>query len=135
MPEEEKKRNRQIQESPQQISRREFAIGSMAILGAHALAGASPLPPLSEEAQAMKLEISDELRSFLEVRHILDDDLKRVIDQAEKTGKKLFEHGSERFLSKLRVKDVYFYVEYSPAKVGYQVHTAYTHRFLLAGDP
>jgi hypothetical protein len=131
----EKKKNRQAQESPQQITRREFAIGSMAILGANALAGAAPLPPLSAEAQAMKLEITQELRSFLEVRHILDDDLKRVIDHAERTGEKLFEHGSERFLSKLRAKDVYFYVEYSLAKEGYQVHTAYTHRFLLAGDP
>ena len=28
----------------------------------------------------MKLEISDEIQSYMEVRHILEDDLKRVID-------------------------------------------------------
>ncbi len=120
----------------QQISRREFAIGSMAILGSHPVEETEKVPPLSPEARAMKLKMSDEIKSFMEVRHILDDDIKRVIDYAEKSGEKLYQMGKEVFLAKLRVKEVYFYVEYSPVEGGFLIHTAYSHRFLIEeGQP
>ena len=118
----------------QQISRREFAIGSMAILGSSSAEETDKVPPLSPEAQAMKLKISDEIKSFMQVRHILDDDIKRVIDYAERTGEKLYQQGKEVFLAKLRVKEVYFYVEYSPIEDGFRIHTAYSHRFLIEED-
>ncbi len=114
-----------------QISRREFAVGSMAILGSYSAEETEKVPPLSPEAEAMKLEISDEIRSFMQVRHILDEDVKRVIDYAEKTGDKLYKPGSNVFLAKLRVKEVYFYAEYSPIENGFRIHTAYSHRFLM----
>ncbi len=133
MPEEEKKEQK-TSESPQPITRREFALSSVAILGA-SIAEAATMPPLSPEAQAMKLEISDDVNNLLLARHIDNDDLKRVIDNAEKTGKKLYQQGNNMFLSKLRVQQAYFYVEYSPTeRGGYRIHAAYTHRFLLAGD-
>jgi hypothetical protein len=128
------KTKQKIKESPQPISRREFAIGSMAILGTYSLAQNATIPPLSAEAQALKLKMTNDVQDLLEARHILDDDLKRVIDHAERTGEKLYQPGSDRLLSKLRVQEVYFYVEYSPDEGAYQVHTAYSHRFLLAGD-
>ena len=124
----------QDQETPHQISRREFALGSVAMLGTYTLAEAATLPPLSPEAQAMKLEISDEIHSYMEVRHILEDDLKRVIDHAEKTGEKLYEPDSSILLSKLRMNAVYFYAEYSPCAGGYKIYGAYSHRFLIKGD-
>ena len=133
MPEEEKNKQK-AQKIPQPITRREFALGSMAMLGAYSLTEAATLPPLPAEAQAMKLEINDTVRSYMETRHILEDDLKRVIDHAEKTGQKLYEPETNRFLSKLRVQEVYFYAEYSPTQEGFQIHDAYSHRFLLAGD-
>ena len=109
-------------------------MGSVAMLGSYALTEAATLPPLSPEAQAMKLEISAEIQSYMEVRHILEDDLKRVIDHAEKTGEKLYQPDSSIFLSKLRVKEVYFYAEYSPSAGGYKIYGAYSHRFLIEGD-
>jgi hypothetical protein len=115
----------------QQISRREFAIGSMAILGTPSAEEMEKVPLLSPEAQAMKLEISDEIKSFMQVRHILNEDIKRVIDYAEKTGDKLYQMGRDVFLAKLRVKEVYFYSEYSPIENGFRIHTAYSHRFLI----
>jgi hypothetical protein len=126
-----KEKQQQNPDSPQPISRREFALGSMAALGAFSLAPQATLPPLSPEAQAMKLEISDEIKSFMEVRHILEDDLKRVIDHAEKTGEKLYQEDSDIFLSKLRMNEVYFYAEYSPVEGGFRIHAAYSHRFLI----
>ena len=115
----------------QKISRRKFAIGSMAVLGAYQAEDMEKVPPLSPEAQAMKLEISNEMKSFMQVRHILDEDLKRVIDHAEKTGEKLYQQENNIFLSKLRVKEVYFYAEYEPIEGGFRIHTAYSHRFLI----
>ena len=117
------------------ISRREFALGSMALVGAYSFAETQKLPPLSPEAQAWKLEKARDVGDLMDARHILDDDIKRVIDHAEKTGQKLYEPGTERLLSKLRVKEAYFYVEYSPAPKGFKIHAAYTHRFMLEGDP
>ena len=113
------------------ISRRDFAMGSMAILGAYSMEEKGKIPPLSPEARAMKLEISDQMQSFMEVRHILEDDLKRVIDHAEKTGEKLYQTDSDIFLSKLRLNEVYFYAEYSPVEDGFRIHSAYSHRFLI----
>jgi hypothetical protein len=128
------KKDAQGEETSHQISRREFALGSVAMLGGYALAEDRAVPPLSQEAQAMKLEISDTVRSYLEVRHIIEDDVKRVIDHAEKTGEKLYQSDSSIFLSKLRVKETYFYVEYAPRDGGYRIYGAYSHRFLMEGD-
>jgi hypothetical protein len=130
---EEENKKQQNAETPHQITRREFTIGSVAMLSGHSLIEAAALPPLSPEAQEMKLEISDTLRSYMETRHILDDDVKRVIDHAEKTGEKLYQPDSSVFLSKLHVGEVYFYAEYAPMKDGYRVYSAYSHRFLLEG--
>jgi hypothetical protein len=129
---EEEKKKPQAQEIPHQISRREFAIGSVAMLSGYAMTEAAMLPPLSTEAQVMKLEISDDLKNIMEALHILEEDLKRVIDHAEKTGEKLYEPGTDIFLSKLRVREAYFYVEYSPIEGGgFKILDTYTHRFLI----
>ncbi len=129
-----KKKKPSNQKTSHRISRREFAIGSVAMLGGYTLADEKSLPPLSSEAKAMNLEISETLQSYLEVRHILEEDIKRVIDHAEKTGEKLYQTDSDIFLSKLRMNEVYFYVEYAPRKGVYKIYSAYSHRFLMEGD-
>ena len=134
MAEEKKEQNT---EAPKPISRREFAKGSMAVLGAYTSLSQyeSPPPrPLSDSAKALKLEIPDVIQSLLEERHITEDDLRRVIDHAESTGLKLYEAGTETFLSKLRIGQPFFYVEYSSEKGGFKIRTAYTHRFKLEGE-
>jgi hypothetical protein len=131
MPKEEDKR----QAEQKSISRREFALGSVALLGSYSFAETPKLPPLSPEAQAWKLEKVGDAGDLMDARHILEEDARRVIDHAEKTGEKLYEPGTDRILSKLRVREAYFYVEYSPISGGFRIHAAYTHRFLLAGDP
>jgi hypothetical protein len=133
---EEKKEALQTEKNPQLISRREFAVGSVALLGSYSLAESAPLPPLPDEAQAIKIEKSKDVQDLLDVRHITDDDLKRIIDHAEKTGKKLYLSDSSRLLSKLRILDTYFYAEYSPIEGGaFRIHAAYAHRFLITKEP
>jgi hypothetical protein len=118
-------------ESPGQISRREFAMGSMAVIGAYSSFAQEPPEELSAAAKALKLEISTSVQSMLDDRHIIEDDIRRVIEHAEKTGLKLYQDGSNRFLSRLRIYEAMFYVEYSSDKGVYRIHTAYSHRFKL----
>jgi hypothetical protein len=133
MAEAEKKKS-QSEEAPHQISRREFALASVAMLGGYSLSESATLPPLSPEAQSMKLEIAEGLRNAMEAIHILEEDVRRVIDHAEKTGEKLYQTESDHFLSKLRVNEVYFYAEYSPIEGGFRLHETYSHRFLIGED-
>jgi hypothetical protein len=116
---------------PPRITRRDFAIGSMALLGARPLAQANEIQPLSPEIKAARLEIADAVKALLEERHILDEDLRRVIDHAEQTGDKLCQNETDRLLSKLWVQYAYFYVEYSPMTDGFRIHSAYSHRLRL----
>jgi hypothetical protein len=125
MPEEKKP------EAAKPISRREFTKGSMAVIGAYTSFSQETPPPISAAAQALKLEISDEIKKLLEDRHIYEDDVRRVIEHGENTGLKLYDPETGRFLSKLRIFAAMFYVEYSSDKGTYRVHTAYWHRFKL----
>ena len=107
------------------ISRRQFTIGSMAVIGA---------PPLisddtSGNIPAFRLEIPDDVYNLMVERHILEDDLIQVIGNAEKTGRKLYRQHSDRLMAKFRIQETYFYAEYSPIEGGYRIHTTYSHRF------
>ena len=129
MPKKEKKREdtHKKTKSAGRISRWQFTIGSMAIIGSNPLV----LADVSADTPPLKLEIPDEIRQIMVDRHILKDDLIRVIDHAEKTGVKLYQQDSGRFLAKLRMNEVYFYAEYSTLESGYLIHNTYSHRFLL----
>lgn len=73
--------------------------------------------------------IKDErVTALLDERHILDQDIKQVISAAEATGEKLYQPDGGRYLAKLQTANATFYVEYSPAPDGYQIHTAYFHK-------
>jgi hypothetical protein len=124
-------KNHPAPEAPKSISRREFAKGSMAVIGAYSSLSQEQLPALSDEARALKLEISDKVRTLLDDRHVLEDDIRRVIEHAEKTGLKLYQPGTQNFLSKFRVYEAMFYVEYEVDKDVYKIETAYSHRFKL----
>jgi hypothetical protein len=79
--------------------------------------------------------IKDEtVASLMEQRHILDDDIKQVIYNAEATGEKLYQPEENRYLAKMRLSEATFYVEYSVVSDGYVVHTAYSHRSEMVGD-
>ena len=76
----------------------------------------------------IKLIKSDAVASLMEQRHILEDDVKQVIYNAEATGDKLFQPEGNRYLAKMTLLNATFYVEYSVADGNYVVHTAYSHR-------
>ncbi len=128
MPEEkENNKENEDKEGSKAISRREFAIGSIGFISSFASADEQT----TAGKDPVKLEKSDSVRDLLEDRHIMDEDLIAVIQHAEKTGEKLYEPGTNIFLSKLRIKKTYFYAEYSIIEGGYRIHSAYSHRFSL----
>lgn len=111
------------------ITRRAFTIGSVAAISASPFVEGGPDTP----SPPFKLEITDNAYQLIVDRHILESDLIQVIQYAEKTGEKLYQKDSDRFLAKLKLNTVYFYAEYSPIEGGYLVHNAYSHRFTLEG--
>lgn len=129
MTEKKKKRKdtRNKDEGMGMISRREFAIGSITVIGS----GPMALADVSPDPAPFKLDITEEIRRIMVDRHILEDDLIKVISHAEKTGVKLYRQDSDRLMAKLRMNEVYFYAEYSPVEGGYRIHNTYSHRFLL----
>ena len=82
--------------------------------------------------EAIELQASDEVRQLLEERHVLDDEIKMVIHNAETSGNKLYQTEDEKYSGKSRIGNTTFYAEYSVAgdKI-YTVHTAYSHRVEL----
>lgn len=148
MPQEETKEPKPGGKKPS-LSRREFALTSLAVLGthslplgahslplgAHSLSTAEDLPPLSDEARAMKLVLDEAVRERLEERHITEEDIRRVLCHAEQSGEKLCRPQGGGFLAKRRIAETYFYVEYEPRDGAFCVRTAYAHRLLLEGDP
>ena len=134
MPESDRQKKRK---ASQLLSRRDFARGSAAVMGAYAVAdAAAALTDPTDEVKAIKIEKSAEIAALLDERYITDDDIRNVIANAEKTGRKLYKQDSDHFLSKLRIGQVYFYVEYSAAgESAYKIHAAWAHRFIILREP
>ena len=124
-------------ENTQLISRRDFTRGSAAVMGVYAIAdAAAAFNEPSKEVKEIKLEKSAEIAALLDDRYISDNDIRQVIENAEKTGRKLYKQDSDHFLSKRRLGQTYFYVEYSPAgESTYKIHAAWAHGFVILREP
>ena len=82
---------------------------------------------------AVTLIIAPEVEAILESRRILEENLKRVIRDAE-NGAPRFHHGENgHYLAMQRQGHVTFWVAYSAAEDGYVVHNAYAHRMEVLG--
>ena len=134
MPESDGRKNKK---STPLLSRRDFARGSVAVMGAYAVAeAATALDDPPDKAKAVKIEKSAEIAAIMDERHITDDDVRNVITYAEETGRKLYKQDSDHFLSKRRLGQTYFYVEYSQAgESTYKIHAAWAHRFVMLLEP
>ncbi len=85
-------------------------------------------PIKEEEHMEIRLQIGPEVRSILEERRILDEDLQRVIHHAETSGDKFRHPGTDRFKASFRPRKVTFWVEYERTTEGFVIHNAYSHR-------
>ena len=87
------------------------------------------MPPYA----AIKLVIPPDVRETLEKRRILDEDLQRIIYEAENSGSSLVQAGTGRLTACLRPFQATIWAEYSPAPGGFVIHNAYSHRMRVTG--
>ena len=75
---------------------------------------------------------SESVLELMEERHVLDEDIKKVIHHAEFTQEKLYQPECNRFLGKKMLGDVTFYVEYSiEEEKGFVIHDVYWHKLRI----
>ncbi len=84
--------------------------------------------------ETIRLRISDAVRQRMEDRRILAEDLRQVIDAAERSGYKLLDPVTGRLTAHLKPASVTYWVEYSRAGDEFVIHNAYSHRMEIAED-
>lgn len=88
---------------------------------------------VEEQAVKIKLVIPDKVSRIMEERRILEDDIRKVIDYAEQTGRKLQSRDTGHYLAYYQPVSVTYWVEYSLQDDGFVVHNAYSHRIEISG--
>ena len=78
--------------------------------------------------KSLKLIKSKKVNELIEQRYLTDEDLQIVIHHAETTGYKLYQEGSNSFLTRSAKYLPVIYAEYTPTDDGYEIHSAYGHR-------
>ncbi len=84
--------------------------------------------------EAIKLIISDEVQTRLEQRLILIEDIQRVLEYAQRTGRKLFNRETGRYLAYFKPTAVTYWVEYVPQGDAFVIFNAYSHRMEVPGS-
>jgi len=74
------------------------------------------------------LLISEELRQLLDRRMVLEQDIRRTVDQAEQSGDRIEDLSTGHTLASLRVACVTYWVEYTVREDACEVHDAWSHR-------
>ena len=86
-----------------------------------------------EAYETIHLEMAPEVRRSIDERRILEDDIRQVIDHAERTGKRLRNNQNGQYRACLQPENVTFWVDYTPLGAGFTVHNAYCHRMNIVG--
>ncbi len=83
------------------------------------------------EHTSIRLLISQEVLDLLNSRHILEEDIQKVILRAEQTGIHLVNPNNNHRPARFKPVRVTYWVEYEPTDQGYVIHNGYSHRMLL----
>ncbi len=82
--------------------------------------------------EAIRLLFTDEVQARLEERLILLEDIQRVIERTERTGRRLLNPANGHFLAYFKPTAVTYWVEYTPEGDAFRVYNAYSHRMEIA---
>jgi glutamate synthase (NADPH) small chain len=91
-------------------------------------------PKEMEDFEKIAVRLSPEVEARMEQRRILVEDVRKVIDHAEKTGKKFFNSQNNRWLAYYRPVRVTYWVEYASEEGEFVVYNAYNHRMEIVED-
>jgi hypothetical protein len=79
--------------------------------------------------ESIRLVLPDDVQKQVEDRLILVEDMQKVIENAERTGKRMFNNSTQHYLAYFKPASVTYWVEYAPQADGsFLVHKAYSHR-------
>ena len=81
----------------------------------------------------IKLKLGDEVRQRMVERHISENEVRHVVQNAESSGQKAYQPDASRYLAMLRIGNATFYVEYSIEDDMYAVITTYAHKTEING--
>jgi len=68
------------------------------------------------------------VQQMIEDRLILVEDIQKVIEYAERTGKRMVNAASGHYLAFYKPTSVTYWVEYTPQEDAFRIHNAYSHR-------
>jgi glutamate synthase (NADPH) small chain len=88
----------------------------------------------SKSYENIRLIIAPEVQNLLDERLILIEDIQQVIEYAERSGKKLLNKNTGRFLAYYKPAAVTYWVEYSPKGEAFAVYKAYSHRMEIGEE-
>ena len=85
--------------------------------------------------EAIRLVLPEAVQRMVEDRLILVEDMQKVIEYAERTGKRMFNAASGHYLAYTKPTSVTYWVEYTPQDDGtYLVNKAYSHRMEIGRE-
>ncbi|MDR1241358.1 MAG: 4Fe-4S dicluster domain-containing protein [Deltaproteobacteria bacterium] len=87
----------------------------------------------TELPERMKLEIAADLLTRMERRHILIEDIEKVVQETESGGQRFLDKESGHFLAASRLGNMTFWVEFTVSGDAYTIHDAYCHRMIVPG--
>ncbi len=86
---------------------------------------------MSDEYSGIELLVDKAVRGVMKARGITEDDVKRIISNAERTGEKLYRPGGNKFLAKMLINEATVYVEYTAEEGHFKINTAYKHKAVI----
>ncbi len=90
--------------------------------------------PEKEACESIRLVLPEAALKLVEERLILVEDIQKVIEYAERTGKRLFNPATGHYLAHFKPASVTYWVEYLPQADGaFLVCKAYSHRMEISG--
>jgi hypothetical protein len=84
--------------------------------------------PEQSDFESIRLVLPDDVQQMVEDRLILMEDMQKVIECAERTGKRMFNASTGHYLAYYKPASVTYWVEYTPQEEAFLVHKAYSHR-------
>lgn len=85
--------------------------------------------PDSGAFESIRLVLPEDVEKQVEDRLILVEDMQKVIEYAERTGKRMLNNSTKHYLAYFKPTSVTYWVEYTKNDDGsFLVHKAYSHR-------
>lgn len=84
--------------------------------------------PEQQAFENIRLILPDVVQQMIEDRLILVEDIQKVIEYAERTGKRMYNASTGHYLAYYKPTSVTYWVEYTPQECAFLIHKAYSHR-------